>query len=53
MVVWTGWSLDKFGFPDVCGNGQDAIEWGIYPEGCMQAVGVMMQLRIVKYASNE
>ena len=38
-MVRTGWSLDQLGFAGVCGNGQEAGEWGGDPEFCMQAVG--------------
>ena len=38
MVLRTGWSLDKFGFANVCGNRQEAVEWGEYPELCIRAV---------------
>ena len=37
-MVRTGWSLYQFGFADVRGNGQESVEWGGYPEFCMQAV---------------
>ena len=30
MVVRTGWSLDQFGFADVCGNGHKLDNGSIY-----------------------
>ena len=38
MVVRKGWSLDQFGFANLCGNGQEAGEWGRDPELFMRAV---------------
>ena len=38
-MVRIGWSLDQFGFSDVCVNGQEAGKWDGNPECCMQAVG--------------
>ena len=37
-MIRTGWSLNKFSFANVCGNGQEAGEWGGYPEFCMRMV---------------
>ena len=37
-MVRKGWSLDQFGFDNVCGSGQEAVDWGGDPEFCMEAV---------------
>ena len=39
MVVRTGWSLDKFGFAGVYGNGKESVEYCGDPKCCMRAGG--------------
>ena len=37
-MVRTGVSLDQFEVSNVCGNGQEYIEWGGDPKLCMRVV---------------